>query len=171
MVKKIRLRSSSYWESWEFVCSSITCLTISASFSRSTLSVNPLPFQLKLCRVSRSNLHSLLYFQASCITSFNFSSSFSPGWDNRGTQEVWPRASLRAQQTGQLFLLTPHKPGNGLQTQYSCLKVLLTALHVTKIPHEPKSQLRGCPGLLFLPHHWHRQTQRWGLAHLGIKGS
>lgn len=43
MVKKIRLRSSSYWESWEFVCSSITCFTISASFSRSTLSVNPLP--------------------------------------------------------------------------------------------------------------------------------
>lgn len=56
------------------------------------------PFQLKLCRVSRSNLHSLLYFQASCITSFSFSSSFSPVWDNKGTQEVWPQASLRAQQ-------------------------------------------------------------------------
>lgn len=37
-----------------------------------------LPFQLKLCRVSLRSLHSRLYFQASCITSFSFSSSFSP---------------------------------------------------------------------------------------------
>lgn len=73
-----------------------------------------LTFQLKLCRMSRSNLHSLLYFQASCITSFSFSSSFSPVWDNKWTREVWPCASLRAQQTGQLLLFTPHKLGNGL---------------------------------------------------------
>lgn len=37
-----------------------------------------LPFQLKLCRLSLRSLHSRLYFQASCMTSFSFSSSFSP---------------------------------------------------------------------------------------------
>lgn len=48
--------------------------------------VSFLPFQLKLCRVSLRSLHSRLYFQASCITSFSFSSSFSP--INKDEEEV-----------------------------------------------------------------------------------
>lgn len=111
---------------FSFPCHKIPAPTHSpalAPFSRRSSS----PFQLKLWRVSRSNLHSRLYFHASCITSFSFSSSFSPVQENKDKQELCHSAFEQhpalTKHYAQLFPLASRKLGNWPEGKHSYMEV------------------------------------------------